>query len=89
MSKYSDMTRTLRIFAHMAGENADQKMTEKDMLDVFKNLYDKVNMLVSIIGKNGSIEARSKEVDDVMQALHEIDGGDYKKDLLIKEGGEE
>ncbi len=52
-------------------------------------LYHTVNLMMSNLGCMGQISARNPLVDDVMDALHDMDGGvyneSYKENEVLRE----
>ncbi len=51
--------------------------------DLYKNLYIAVNEMLAELGAKGTITTKHNTVSDVMSALHDIDGGEYKLDKLF------
>lgn len=49
--------------------------------DKYKSLYHAVNDMMAKLGASGNITTRADEVSQVMDALHDIDGGVYKQDI--------
>ena len=47
-----------------------------------KKLYDTINGMMAHIGAYGDIGSRHELTSDVMDALYEIDGGEWKKDAI-------
>jgi hypothetical protein len=47
--------------------------------ELWNTLYHAVNEMMGTLGAKGEISTRAKEVEAVMDALHEIDGGVYKE----------
>jgi hypothetical protein len=47
--------------------------------ELWNTLYHAVNEMMGVLGAKGEISTRAKEVEAVMDALHEIDGGVYKE----------
>jgi len=45
----------------------------------YKKLYHAVNIMMAELSSHGHIRTRDKQVTDVMDVLHEIDGGVYKQ----------
>jgi hypothetical protein len=62
------------ISGYAAGERAARQQQ-------FTPLYHAVNELMAYMGKHGSAEARGDRAQAVMDALHAIDGGQYREDL--------
>jgi hypothetical protein len=61
------------ISGYAAGERAARQQ--------FTPLYKAVNELMAYMGAHGSAEARGDRAQAVMDALHAIDGGQYREDL--------
>jgi glutathionyl-hydroquinone reductase len=49
----------------------------------WENLYHKVNNMVYTMGLDGEMNAQQTEVEEVMAALFEIDGGSYNEKFKI------
>lgn len=45
--------------------------------DKLKQLYIAVNEMMAVIGAEGEIDSRHNYVDNVMDALHDLDDGVY------------
>lgn len=45
----------------------------------YKKLYDAANLMMGELGSQGHIRTRSKEVELLIDILHDIDGGVYRQ----------
>lgn len=78
-----------RFKATCSGEISSKKAT--DIYKLFFNLekgdsdysklYKAVNDLVCKLGADGQVHTETKEVMDLMDVLHEIDGGEFKENI--------
>ena len=47
--------------------------------NTFPALYHSINAMLAVLGAEGTITPRHETVTAVMDALHDIDGGEYRK----------
>jgi len=62
------------VLAKPEGEAPQAEQAPSPTVEVFK-LYSAVNMMMAHLGMHGEIDTRHETVDEVMNALHGLDGG--------------
>ena len=71
MSKISNLYNDLSPARELT---SNSPLTQKKFLA----LYGAVNKMLAVLGAEGEITPRHETVTDVMDALHDIDGGEYR-----------
>lgn len=69
--------------AYMALAQVHLTLLAKQKGGLSNNLYHTVNEMMAQLGAKGEITTRSPLVDDVMNALHDIDGGIYQDKMVL------
>ena len=54
-------------------------------MDKFKRLYITINEMLAVLGAEGHINTKHPTVDDVMDALFDLDDGEYKVERVFPE----
>lgn len=55
----------------------------EERLSCFRDIYDKANHLLSVVGAEGEINAQDKVCNDLMGALHSVDDGVFDTDKVF------
>lgn len=53
--------------------------------ELINNLYIAVNEMMDRVGATGKVESLDPETGNVMDALHDLDGGVFKQEGLFKD----
>lgn len=76
MIKFSEQTKQLIKYQEKLLYYIDREVK-------FKEIYDKANMLLAVIGAEGEIHPQSDVVEDLMSALFTFDGGTWETEKMF------